>query len=193
MLPASQAADFATPSKHRGYSGLGSFFQPSSWTTRVCIPDHLHRLHGANIALDYKTPPHPLHQQPKQPVPVKSADIQARCQQDHRLPWLGQNTSRLMKIYAAGSDLSLTEGTLLGHESAKNQQLDDHYVGAIPTRVQEFAKDLEIESCPTGHSGQDSSSEVAVRISSNWLRSYEECNLANDHKPAADGHHETRS
>ena len=45
-------------------------------------------------------------------------------------------------LYTARPDLSLTERTLMGHESAKNQQLDDHYFGAIPSRVQEFMKDL---------------------------------------------------
>ena len=43
-------------------------------------------------------------------------------------------------LYSARPDLSLTERTLIGHESAKNQQLDDHFFGAIPSRVQEFMK-----------------------------------------------------
>lgn len=48
-------------------------------------------------------------------------------------------------LYAARPDLLLTGRTLIGHESAKNQQLDDHYFGAIPQRVQAFMRDLEFE------------------------------------------------
>ena len=60
-------------------------------------------------------------------------------------------------LYAARPDLLLTGRTLLGHESAKNQQLEDHYFGAIPARVQAFMKELEFEAykyaipCKTRH------------------------------------------
>ncbi|MFA7141657.1 MAG: glutamine synthetase III, partial [Proteiniphilum sp.] len=49
-------------------------------------------------------------------------------------------------LYAARPDLCLTERTLMGHESAKNQQLEDHYFGAIPSRVAAFMKELEYEA-----------------------------------------------
>ena len=49
-------------------------------------------------------------------------------------------------LYAARPDLLLTGRTLMGHEASKNQQLEDHYFGAIPTRVAAFMKDLEIQS-----------------------------------------------
>ena len=49
-------------------------------------------------------------------------------------------------LYAARPDLLMTGRTLMGHESAKNQQMEDHYFGAIPSRVASFMKDLEIES-----------------------------------------------
>lgn len=48
-------------------------------------------------------------------------------------------------LYATRPDLMLTGRTLMGHESAKNQQLEDHYFGSIPTRVQAYMKDLEFE------------------------------------------------
>ncbi|MDR1526605.1 MAG: glutamine synthetase III [Dysgonamonadaceae bacterium] len=48
-------------------------------------------------------------------------------------------------LFATRPDLALTGRTLMGHESAKNQQLEDHYFGAIPTRVQAYMKDLEYE------------------------------------------------
>ena len=53
-------------------------------------------------------------------------------------------------LYAARPDLLMTGRTLMGHDSAKNQQLDDHYFGAIPTRVAAFMKDLEIEALKLG-------------------------------------------
>jgi len=53
-------------------------------------------------------------------------------------------------LYATRPDLMLTGRTLLGHESAKNQQLDDHYFGSIPTRVQAYMKDLEYEAYKYG-------------------------------------------
>ena len=53
-------------------------------------------------------------------------------------------------LYAARPDLILTGRTLMGHESAKNQQMDDHYFGTIPERVQAFMKDLEIQALELG-------------------------------------------
>lgn len=83
-------------------------------------------------------------------------------------------------LYSARPDLSLTERTLLGHESAKNQQLDDHYFGAIPSRVQEFMKDLEMECYKLGIPVKTRHNEVAPN-QFEFAPIYEECNLANDH------------
>ena len=83
-------------------------------------------------------------------------------------------------LYSARPDLSLTERTLLGHESAKNQQLDDHYFGAIPSRVQEFMKDLEVECYKLGIPVKPRHNEVAPN-QFEFAPIYEECNLANDH------------
>lgn len=83
-------------------------------------------------------------------------------------------------LYSARPDLSLTERTLLGHESAKNQQLDDHYFGAIPSRVQEFMKDLEVECYKLGIPVKTRHNEVAPN-QFELAPIYEECNLANDH------------
>ena len=84
------------------------------------------------------------------------------------------------ELYSARPDLSLTERTLLGHESAKNQQLDDHYFGAIPSRVQEFMKDLEVECYKLGIPVKTRHNEVAPN-QFELAPIYEECNLANDH------------
>lgn len=83
-------------------------------------------------------------------------------------------------LYSVRPDLSLTERTLLGHESAKNQQLDDHYFGAIPSRVQEFMKDLEVECYKLGIPVKTRHNEVAPN-QFEFAPIYEECNLANDH------------
>ncbi|MDR0799525.1 MAG: glutamine synthetase III, partial [Dysgonamonadaceae bacterium] len=53
-------------------------------------------------------------------------------------------------LFATRPDLVLTGRTLMGHESAKNQQLEDHYFGAIPTRVHAYMKDLEFEGYKYG-------------------------------------------
>jgi len=83
-------------------------------------------------------------------------------------------------LFSARPDLSLTGRTLLGHESAKNQQLDDHYFGSIPTRVQEFMKDLEVECYKLGIPVKTRHNEVAPN-QFELAPIYEECNLANDH------------
>ncbi len=83
-------------------------------------------------------------------------------------------------LYSARPDLSLTERTLIGHESAKNQQLDDHFFGAIPSRVQEFMKELEIECYKLGIPVKTRHNEVAPN-QFELAPIYEECNLANDH------------
>lgn len=83
-------------------------------------------------------------------------------------------------LYAARPDLLMTGRTLMGHDSAKNQQLDDHYFGSIPTRVAAFMKDLEIESLKLGIPVKTRHNEVAPN-QFELAPIYEECNLANDH------------
>ncbi len=83
-------------------------------------------------------------------------------------------------LYAARPDLLLTGRTLMGHDSAKNQQLEDHYFGAIPTRVASFMKDLEIEALKLGIPVKTRHNEVAPN-QFELAPIFEECNLANDH------------
>lgn len=64
-------------------------------------------------------------------------------------------------LFAARPDLMLTGRTLLGHESAKNQQLSDHYFGAIPERVQAFMKEVEFEAYKYGIPCKTRHNEVA--------------------------------
>ena len=80
-------------------------------------------------------------------------------------------------LYAARPDLLLTGRTLMGHESSKNQQMDDHYFGAIPERVAEFMRDLEIQALELGI---PCNNEVAPN-QFELAPIFEECNLAVDH------------
>lgn len=83
-------------------------------------------------------------------------------------------------LYAARPDLLLTERTLMGHEASKNQQLEDHYFGAIPTRVAAFMKDLEIQALELGIPVKTRHNEVAPN-QFELAPIFEECNLAVDH------------
>ncbi len=83
-------------------------------------------------------------------------------------------------LYGARPDLLLTGRTLMGHDSSKDQQLEDHYFGAIPTRVSAFMKDMEIEALKLGIPVKTRHNEVAPN-QFECAPIYEECNLANDH------------
>lgn len=83
-------------------------------------------------------------------------------------------------LYLARPDLLLTGRTLMGHESSKNQQLEDHYFGAIPERVSAFMKDLEIHALKLGIPTKTRHNEVAPH-QFELAPIYEECNLAVDH------------
>lgn len=80
----------------------------------------------------------------------------------------------------ARPDLMLTGRTLMGHESAKNQQLEDHYFGAIPARVEAFMLDLETEAYRLGIPLKTRHNEVAPN-QFEFAPIFEETNLANDH------------
>lgn len=83
-------------------------------------------------------------------------------------------------LFAARPDLVLTGRTLMGHESAKNQQLEDHYFGSIPKRVEAFMLDLEIEAHRLGIPAKTRHNEVAPN-QFELAPIFEEANLANDH------------
>ncbi|MBQ3187856.1 MAG: glutamine synthetase III [Bacteroidaceae bacterium] len=80
----------------------------------------------------------------------------------------------------ARPDILLTGRTLMGHDSAKNQQLEDHYFGSIPERVAAFMKDLEIEAMKLGIPTKTCHNEAAPN-QFELAPIYEECNLAVDH------------
>ena len=83
-------------------------------------------------------------------------------------------------LYAARPDMVMTGRTLLGHDSAKNQQMDDHYFGSIPSRVEEFMKDIEIQALELGIPCKTRHNEVAPN-QFELAPIFEETNLAVDH------------
>ena len=83
-------------------------------------------------------------------------------------------------LYAARPDLLMTGRTLMGHDSARNQQMDDHYFGTIPERVVQFMKELEIRALELGIPCKTRHNEVAPN-QFEFAPIYEEMNLANDH------------
>ncbi|MDY4790084.1 MAG: glutamine synthetase III [Bacteroidales bacterium] len=83
-------------------------------------------------------------------------------------------------LYNARPDLCLTGRTLMGHSSAKDQQLDDHYFGSIPQRVICFMKDLEIECHKLSIPIKTCHNEVAPN-QFELAPIFEDANLSNDH------------
>ena len=83
-------------------------------------------------------------------------------------------------LYSARPDIMLTGRTLMGHESSKNQQLEDHYFGSIPPRVAAFMKELEFEGYKLGLPLKTRHNEVAPN-QFELAPIYEETNLAVDH------------
>lgn len=83
-------------------------------------------------------------------------------------------------LYNARPDLVMTGRTLMGHESPKNQQLEDHYFGSIPSRVEAFMLDLEIEAHRLGIPAKTCHNEVAPN-QFELASIFEDVNLANDH------------
>ena len=83
-------------------------------------------------------------------------------------------------LYAARPDLMMTGRTLMGHDSAKNQQMDDHYFGTIPMRVAQFMRELEIKALELGIPCKTRHNEVAPN-QFEVAPIFEETNLAIDH------------
>ncbi len=83
-------------------------------------------------------------------------------------------------LYNARPDLSLTGRTLFGHASAKDQQLADHYFGAIPDRVIDFMREFEFEALRLGIPVRTRHNEVAPG-QFECAPAFEEVNVAIDH------------
>jgi len=132
-------------------------------------------------ALDYKTPLlKALHFLDKAATEVCQYFDKDVTKVNSNLGWEQEYFLVDEAVYNARPDLVLTERTLLGHASAKNQQLDDQYFGQIPRRVLAFMQDLEFESYKLGIPVKTRHNEVAPN-QFELAPVYEETNLANDH------------
>lgn len=163
----------------RGYSAWDISSPAFIVDNTLCIPTIFISYTGES--LDYKTPLlRALN------AVDKSATRVARYFDDdvkHVLCYLGWEQEYFLvdeALYAARPDLVMTGRTLMGHESAKNQQLEDHYFGAIPSRVEAFMLDLEIECHRLGIPAKTRHNEVAPN-QFELAPIFEEANLANDH------------
>lgn len=145
----------------------------------LCIPTIFISYTGES--LDYKTP----LLRALNAVDTAAARV-ARYfnpQVGHVISYLGWEQEYFLideALYAARPDLVMTGRTLMGHESAKNQQLEDHYFGSIPSRVEAFMLELEIECHKLGIPAKTRHNEVAPN-QFELAPIFEETNLANDH------------
>jgi glutamine synthetase len=163
----------------RGYTAWDPSSPAFILNKTLCIPTVFISYTGE--ALDYKTP------LLKSIYAVDKAAAEVCRYFDSRVrkvySYLGWEQEYFLvdeSLYFARPDLMLTGRTLMGHESAKNQQLDDHYFGAIPSRVSAFMKDLEYECYKLSIPVKTRHNEVAPN-QFELAPIYEECNLAVDH------------
>ena len=163
----------------RGYSAWDPTSPVFIIDDTLCIPTIFIAYTGE--ALDYKAPLlRSLHAVDKAAAEVCRYFYDNVTKVQVNLGWEQEYFLVDEGLYSARPDLVMTGRTLMGHESAKNQQMDDHYFGTIPDRVQAFMKDLEIQAlelaipCKTRHN------EVAPN-QFELAPIYEECNLAVDH------------
>lgn len=163
----------------RGYSAWDISSPAFVINRTLCIPTIFISYTGES--LDYKTPLlKALNAVDKAAVRVaRMFDPDVR----HVQSFLGWEQEYFLvdeALYAARPDLVMTGRTLMGHESAKNQQLEDHYFGAIPSRVKAFMLDLEIECHKLGIPAKTRHNEVAPN-QFELAPIFEETNLSNDH------------
>ena len=163
----------------RGYSAWDPTSPAFIVDTTLCIPTLFISYTGE--ALDYKTPL-------LRSISAVNKAATEVCRYfdknvDQVYTYLGWEQEYFLiddALWAARPDLVQTGRTMMGHEAAKNQQLDDHYFGAIPSRVLAFMKDLEYECLKLGIPLKTRHNEVAPN-QFELAPVYEEMNLANDH------------
>lgn len=163
----------------RGYSAWDPTSPVFIMDDTLCIPTIFISYTGE--ALDYKAPLlRSLHA-----VNVAGTEVCHYFNEDVKkvsanLGWEQEYFLVDEDLYSVRPDLMLTGRTLMGHDSAKDQQMDDHYFGTIPDRVQAFMKDLEIQALELGIPCKTRHNEVAPG-QFELAPIFEECNLAVDH------------
>ncbi len=163
----------------RGYSAWDISSPAFILDKTLCIPTIFISYTGES--LDYKTP----LLRALNAVDVAATRVARYFDPEvkHVISYLGWEQEYFLvdeALYNARPDLMLTGRTLMGHESAKNQQLEDHYFGAIPSRVEAFMLDLELECHRLGIPAKTRHNEVAPN-QFELAPVFEETNLANDH------------
>ena len=144
----------------RGYSAWDVSSPAFILDETLCIPTIFISYTGES--LDYKTPLlRSLNAIDKAATQVAQFFDPAVKHVTNNLGWEQEYFLVDEALYSARPDLALTGRTLMGHESAKNQQLEDHYFGAIPSRVEAFMLDLEIECHRLGIPAKTRHNEVA--------------------------------
>lgn len=163
----------------RGYSAWDISSPAFIHDNTLCIPTIFISYSGES--LDYKTPLlRALNSVDKVATAVAQYFDENVKHVTSNLGWEQEYFLVDEALFAARPDLIMTGRTLMGHESAKNQQLEDHYFGAIPMRVEEFMLDLEIECHKLGIPAKTRHNEVAPN-QFELAPIFEESNLANDH------------
>ena len=163
----------------RGYSAWDISSPAFILDKTLCIPTIFISYTGES--LDYKTPLLRALNAVDRAATVVARYFDPSVR--HVMSYLGWEQEYFLvdeALYSARPDLMLTGRTLMGHESAKNQQLEDHYFGAIPSRVEAFMLDLEIECHKLGIPAKTRHNEVAPN-QFELAPIFEETNLANDH------------
>ena len=179
----------------RGYTAWDPTSPAFIFGTTLCIPTVFVAYTGE--ALDYKTP----LLRALNAVDIAATAVARYFDKNVKkvtasLGWEQEYFLIDKSLAVSRPDLELTGRTLLGHSSAKGQQLDDHYFGTIPSRALNFMRDLENESILLGIPVKTRHNEVAPN-QFELAPIYEETNLAVDHnslimdlmKKVADRHH----
>jgi len=163
----------------RGYSAWDPTSPVFIIDDTLCIPTIFISYTGE--ALDYKAPLlRSLHAVGKAATEVAQFFYPDVKKVNANLGWEQEYFLVDEDLYAARPDLILTGRTLMGHSSAKDQQMDDHYFGIIPERVQQFMKQLEIEALELGIPVKTRHNEVAPN-QFECAPIFEETSLAVDH------------
>ncbi|MGM9869198.1 MAG: glutamine synthetase III [Sodaliphilus sp.] len=163
----------------RGYSAWDISSPAFIHDNTLCIPTIFIAYSGES--LDYKTPLlRTLNSIDKAATAVAQYFDKNVKHVNSNLGWEQEYFLVDEALFAARPDLIMTGRTLMGHESPKNQQLEDHYFGAIPMRVEEFMLDLEIECHKLGIPAKTRHNEVAPN-QFELAPIFEETNLSNDH------------
>lgn len=163
----------------RGYTAWDPSSPAFIMGKTLCIPTIFISYTGES--LDYKTPLlRALHCIDKAAVDVCQYFDKNVNKVVATLGWEQEYFLVDQALFNARPDLMLTGRALFGHAPAKGQQLEDHYFGSIPERVNAFMREFEMESLRLGIPVTTRHNEVAPN-QFECAPIFEECNLANDH------------